>query len=1038
MIVNLIIFLAICAALFAMFRAGFVANFLANIEALLAWIGSFLLNSDLPSYCQIETGVPLNYDDAWVKEKIAQDPEGAKPFILVTRECSMLTVFELTGSMDIVGEKEFAKITQDLSRAMASHFQRAGHGIEFSFERDPAQIMAEIKKQMEPSYQTAARIGLEVTDVLDDRCARIASLCSHENALVVVYTHMSALSKHQSERELKDHRQRIKDNDVWPMPYAQSPTAIRSGLLHTHETFVQSIEDEFKLARLHVNRLSIHEASNVIKRSFDRGATSPQWKAAFPGDHFWPRAAARKGDLSNLFLPRVADQLNTTRAVVVDEFVKIGGFFHASAFMELGPQDLKQFDALFSRVGRDIPWRIKFAIEPGGLEGSSFKKLLVSIIGFMSQSNGAIKRSFDAIEAARAAGETDVTVKICASTWARTEEECRRNRNSLVIAMQSWGTCQIATDAGDPVAGLASTIPAYSDRNISPKLIPTMSEIVKMLPITRPASPWSNGGSIPLRTLDGKLYPYQPNSSLQTAWIDLIWAIMGSGKSLWLNTLNFGAILSPGLKKLLLTTIIDVGPSSKCLVELLQGALPAHRKHEAMYVRLRNSTDFAINPCDVDLGCRYPNAMGRAFLVQLLCLLATPVGDTKPFAGAAEISGMMVDLVYEKYATKGQEKTYEPTIDPKVDAALAELGIETNEKTSWYDVCDRLAVRERYHEARLAHRFAVPVLSDFVGILQHNRIKSVFAPSDDSKLMTDMGMTLIDAMGYVLTNALRDYEVISSHTRFEISESCRVLALDLEEVTRGTGEEGKKAASIMFLFAREIAARKYYLNDEVLKHSPDIYHAFHLSRIEDIKDEMKALCIDELHRTGGMAAFRKILALDRREGRKHGIRVSLASQFMEDFDSDGEAITESAFSIYMLNAGTAGQRKKAQEVFGLSESAIDALEKNVRGAGKFLVWHQIKTGVVTQILHNAPSSIELWAFSTTAKDASLRRRLYEKINPVHARRILAKEFPAGTAVPYLDSRQKQMAADDEENVVDVVVNELLVKYHDLANERLAA
>src|SRR5260364_284603 len=153
-----------------------------------------------------------------------------------------------------------------------------------------------------------------------------------------------------------------------------------------------------------------------------------------------------------------------------------------------------------------------------------------------------------------------------------------------------------------------------------------------------------------------------------------------------------------------------------------------------------------------------------------------------------------------------------------------------------------------------------------------------------------------------------------------------------------------------------------YLPEDIGALAPPLYHAAHRARVEAVKDEMKALCIDELHRTGGKPSFRRLLALDRREGRKHGIRVSLASQFIADFETDGEPITESAFSIYIMNAGTARSRAQAQTLFGLSDSAMQALQTEVRGAGRFLVWHQTKVGFITQVLHNAPSAIELWAF----------------------------------------------------------------------------
>ncbi|MGN5477695.1 hypothetical protein ACTMU2_14430 [Cupriavidus basilensis] len=204
-------------------------------------------------------------------------------------------------------------------------------------------------------------------------------------------------------------------------------------------------------------------------------------------------------------------------------------------------------------------------------------------------------------------------------------------------------------------------------------------------------------------------------------------------------------------------------------------------------------------------------------------------------------------------------------------------------------------------------------------------------------------------MAQVLTTALRDFRIISSHSRFEINENSRVVALDLDEVARGGGEDGERRAGIMFVFARQIAARQYYLSEEILKLCPVLYQRYHQERIEEIRDQMKGLCVDELHRTGGKKAFRKLLSLDRREGRKWGIRVSLASQFMNDFNTDGESITESAFSVYIMNAGTSETQRAAKDLFGLSDSAIERLKRDVHGPGKFLVWHQVKSGVVTQV-----------------------------------------------------------------------------------------
>ncbi|WP_165971632.1 hypothetical protein, partial [Cupriavidus sp. L7L] len=100
---------------------------------------------------------------------------------------------------------------------------------------------------------------------------------------------------------------------------------------------------------------------------------------------------------------------------------------------------------------------------------------------------------------------------------------------------------------------------------------------------------------------------------------------------------------------------------------------------------------------------------------------------------------------------------------------------------------------------------------------------------------------------------------------------------------------------------------------------------------------------------------------------------------------------------------------------------------------------QVKSGVVTQVLHNAPGSIELWAFSTTPKDTALRRRLYRHMKPATARKILSKAFPAGTAEAYLEQREKELTESESDGVIDIVASELMAKYQaDIQAERMEA
>src|SRR3546814_15660564 len=73
---------------------------------------------------------------------------------------------------------------------------------------------------------------------------------------------------------------------------------------------------------------------------------------------------------------------------------------------------------------------------------------------------------------------------------------------------------------------------------------PPLDDALRMLPWTRVASPWERGAVL-FRSKDGKLWPWQPGSSLQTAWVDLYFAPMGAGTSVLMNTADLALCMAP-------------------------------------------------------------------------------------------------------------------------------------------------------------------------------------------------------------------------------------------------------------------------------------------------------------------------------------------------------------------------------------------------------------------------------------------------------------------------------------------------------------
>ena len=105
---------------------------------------------------------------------------------------------------------------------------------------------------------------------------------------------------------------------------------------------------------------------------------------------------------------------------------------------------------------------------------------------------------------------------------------------------------------------------------------------------------------------------------------------------------------------------------------------------------------------------------------------------------------------------------------------------------------------------------------------------------------------------------------------------------------------------------------------------------------------------------------------DLREGRKWFLKISLASQYMNDFDDEMIASATSIYAMrYIDDAGTEELRKR----FGFSATALERFKYECLGptptGAPFLVLYKTKLGTIEQLLINTASPLELWALTTT-------------------------------------------------------------------------
>ncbi|WED43630.1 type IV secretion protein IcmB [Legionella cardiaca] len=989
-------------------------SFFEGVDTFFSWL-STSLKQTTESYCDLETA--------------------DSPTVLVNHDGSLLSILKIEGITALAGTEEFDRLVEGLSNAFQAAMGRPGHSLQVYFSHDKQNIRKVIQDIYAPAEATAKRLELNLDDLFSERVSFLAQYCAEERVFFVLYTRPYNLAQDQLKAASKAKLKMLKDSKAPPFKNTQTIYAAIPELRDTHDAYVRSILNDLDALNIIARLMEVHDAVHAIRMTADPDFTADDWRAALPGDAIVARELnGFDGDPSDLLWPSLAKQVIPRDAETLDlRTVKVGNKLYSSVFIDLFPKDIRPFINLFARIlPSHVPWRISFLIESEGLNTLKLKGLLSAILSFSSAQNRLISDSVNLLKYLQLnTDDVIVRLRVVATTWAPEEQLplLRRRSSELVKAIQGWGSTDVSEICGDPFAGFVSSMLATTLKSAAVPSVAPLSHVITMLPITRPASLWDTGALL-FRTPDGKPWPFQPGSTQQTTWIDLVYARPGSGKSVLSNALNLALCLSGGLTRLPRIAIIDIGPSSSGLISLLKEALPASQRHLVAYHRLRMTPDYSINPFDTQLGCRYPTALERSFLVNFLTLLTTPLGAAKPYDGMADLAGMIVDELYKSLADEFNPTPYAPGVEEFIDSILEEIGFVRDSKSTWWEVTDSLYSAGFIHEAMLAQRYAMPLLADAASICRTPSIEDLY-----EKVTAPTGESLINAFARMISGAVREYPILSRVTAFDIGDA-RVVSLDLDEVAKSGGDAADRQTSVMYMLARYVLARHYYLTEESLNNIPEQYQEYHKERILEIREDPKRIVYDEFHRTAKSAAVRDQVIIDMREGRKWKVQIALLSQSVDDFDA---IMIDFSTAIYVMDAGPSQAVEKTSQIFGLSNTAKAALRTRVhgprQGGATFLVQYATKSGVNVQLLTLTLGPVELWAFSTTAEDASVRNQLYRHLGPAEARRLLAALFPNGSVAKEIEVRLSSMREqtglieeDAKESVIEQLVNDILNAY----------
>lgn len=962
------------------------------------------------------------------------EDKGKSSRCIYCSDASLLTLFEISGTHHHYNSQMISESLLGVANSVKPSMKKQGHTIQIGMHHDRNRAKNLIAGLISPMSRASQNLGIDVSVITNDWAQVLEKYTAGEYIYIALWTHPNSLVP----AELKDALKKRKLAAVGQGQ--QNPTRVLDAMRAEHATFIASIGTALRGANLVFRELQPEIAARAMRMMFDEEWTRLDWKpwlaengtktmASCPGTYSFEELGTEwimPESLANQIVPREAEIIN-------NEMVRIGSRIHYPFMNKLMPQQIIGFRQGFfnEAITETYPWRITFTIR-GGQKPEILNSALARVLHYFSGQNRKINQAYEYMrEYAESEDGTPVGVQVSYDTWVDTAHptkddlaQLRKQQAQFAGAIQAWGTQEVTNITGDPYPVLISSIPGLNWRSPSPVTLAPLEDVFQLLPLVdRAASPWKSG--LPLRTPDGKLYPYSPMSTHQAAWITFGVAPMGSGKSVLANVENLAFVLNPDLPDYPYLSIIDVGPSSSGLIKMFHDLLPPDKKHYACEFLLDNNTGNGINVFDTGLGCRRPFASHHDFLVNFLTLLATPVSAKEPYDGIQAFARTCLDAAY-RVAMEKQPKIYKPAMCPEVDEWIERTSYAIDNCTSWWELTDALFADGQTRTALKAQRYAVPLLEDIAQASTDNMLRKQYV-----QIRMPTGEILPDYFNRRIHEAIETYPVLRSPTKFDIGDA-RIVSIDLDRF-KAQGAEGAKTMAVMFMVCQQVMAGRYYQDWSDLNIVPEMYRDYHKRQIKHLKDLPKRLCMDEVHRittNGGVVAqqFVSDICTRARESRKWGVSFAMWTQMYQDIPKE---IVELTTTLYVLGAGTAEGAKEIAKIYDMTPeiaNAIFSLPPPGPQGSSMLALYRTKDGLpYYHILTLTIGLYMLWALSSTKNERNVRDALTKEFGFGKALDILVKLYPRNIS-QIIEERQRDKAKRGEGgDVVDEIVAEC-IKY----------
>lgn len=965
-----------------------------SIKYLAKYIGE-IFNQRTPDYIDLEIPTTNNMD--WF-----------------TKSGAILGVIEIKGHKNVVGFEEFADTTKKLSEGLRAVMDSGNYDFQFVFERDKDYTPLEMKRIYTGHKSTAARLELDIDDMIEEEEDLMSDLCVYESSYLVVWTQPSVSASDIPESV--DEVDPVKALRELNLINTDGVTLFKRqlSLFDKHTIIMGKVVELLNSCHLEIDRLNASQALTVMFGQTERHmnfenvklTTFNEMAATEKNDARYSRYVPSRFDVSqqitdytDLALPRFDLQLARTPhspkmldgTPLPKGLVRIGPIIYCTKVLSKFPRKLSRFSQLFARINDNVPYRISFRLSNEKASSDVLKGVLANVLAFLSDKNKEIKRHREFMQEYVSQGGMEVAVQVSITTWGKDLLELQRRESIIDGCLMQWEGATSDRFFADPSFAFFAGCVGVSSKQPGPVFYPPIEDIVYHMPIARPGDVWRSG-CIVAKTNCGKVWTYEPNTPLQESNNQLIIARPRMGKSVLSNAINTAICLKRGLVRLPLTSVLDIGTSSLGYIMTIRDALPEDQKHLVFYHKPQMTKESKkVNIFDLELGADYPLPFERDNIKNFLDTICTEPGATSAKEGLPDLINAVIDAAYKRCSERLTSKQYMVGVNVEVDNKLKELGYDIDRRSSWRDARDFLFDNQEIRLATIAQRYSVPILED-LGHLAYSddQIQSMFGKA--------AGSELISYFQRKLQSALTDFVIYNGATELDFANA-RLVTFDINDIAlQGDSPDSMRKNAISYILFTYFATKHFFLTEDAVASFPEKYRSYQSKRIAEIREDEKRIVCDEAHRARS-PGVQRMFSIFQREGGKWGIQLCLISHSILDFSPE---IIKQSNTFFFLGTMTRKEIESIDEYLKLTDSEKHILQDNIlhgpkRGGSSMLMRFVTVDGTYSQVLRFPRGPKLLWSLSTTMVDMALRRLVVQRWGNKIGRAILANKFPNATA-----------------------------------------